>query len=91
MALGNLGYNLATGDLLGPDLAVSLGHARPSNQQLADAYTKATGRQWLQQIGATAAVFEVGLAALKASRNPKSKAAVAKAFKTLVVARRSGP
>ena len=57
-----------------------------TNQQLSKAYTKATGRQWLQQLGATVAVFEVGLAALKASKNPKSKAAVARAFKTLVAA-----
>jgi branched-chain amino acid transport system substrate-binding protein len=55
-----------------------------SNQQLSAAYTKATGRQWLQQLGATVSVFEVGLSALKASKNPKSKAAVARAFKSLV-------
>jgi branched-chain amino acid transport system substrate-binding protein len=36
-------------------------------------------------------VFEVGLAALKASRNPKSKAAVARAFKSLVTSTPLGP
>jgi branched-chain amino acid transport system substrate-binding protein len=84
VALGNLGYNLATAIYWGPTWPYRSATLGLKNQQLADAYTKATGRQWLQQIGATAAVFEVGLAALKASRNPKSKAAVARAFKSLV-------
>jgi branched-chain amino acid transport system substrate-binding protein len=85
VALGSLGYNLATAIYWGPTWPYRSATLRMSNQQLANAYTKATGRQWLQQIGATVAVFEVGLAALKASHNPKSKAAVARAFKTLVV------
>jgi branched-chain amino acid transport system substrate-binding protein len=84
VALGSLGYNLATAIYWGPTWpyrSVTLGM---SNKQLSAAYTKASGRQWLQQLGATVAVFEVGLQALKHSSNPKSKAAVAKAFKTLV-------
>jgi branched-chain amino acid transport system substrate-binding protein len=85
VALGNLGYNLATAIYWGPTWPYRSATLGLSNQQLADAYTKATGRQWLQQIGSTVSVFEVGLAALKASHSPKSKAAVARAFKTLVV------
>ena len=85
VALGSLGYNLATAIYWGPTWPYRSATLGMSNQQMANAYTKATGRQWLQQLGATVAVFEVGLAALKASKNPKSKAAVAKAFKTLVV------
>ena len=85
VALGSLGYNLATAIYWGPTWPYRSATLHMSNQQIADAYTKATGRQWLQQVGSTASVFEVGLAALKASHNPKSKAAVAKAFKTLVV------
>jgi branched-chain amino acid transport system substrate-binding protein len=86
VALGSLGYNLATAIYWGPTWPYRSLTLGMSNKQLAAAYTKATGRQWLQQLGATVAVFEVGLAALKASKNPKSKAAVAKAFKTLVAA-----
>ena len=86
VALGSLGYNLATAIYWGPTWPYRSLTLRMTNQQLSKAYTKATGRQWLQQLGATVAVFEVGLAALKASKNPKSKAAVARAFKTLVAA-----
>ncbi len=83
-ALGALGYNLATAIYWGPTWPYRSATLGMSNKQLAAAYTKASGRQWLQQIGSTAAVFEVGLAALKASHSPKGKAAVARAFKTLV-------
>jgi branched-chain amino acid transport system substrate-binding protein len=86
VALGSLGYNLATAIYWGPTWPYRSATLGMSNQQLSAAYTKATGRQWLQQLGATVAVFEVGLAALKASKNPKSKAAVARAFKSLVAA-----
>jgi len=86
IALGSLGYNLATAIYWGPTWPYRSLTLKMSNQQLSAAYTKATGRQWLQQLGATVAVFEVGLAALKGSKNPKSKAAVAKAFKTMVAA-----
>jgi branched-chain amino acid transport system substrate-binding protein len=86
IALGSLGYNLATAIYWGPTWPYRSLTLKMTNQQLSAAYTKATGRQWLQQLGATVAVFEVGLAALKASKNPKSKAAVARAFKTMVAA-----
>jgi branched-chain amino acid transport system substrate-binding protein len=91
VALGSLGYNLATASYWGPTWPYRSLTLRMSNQQMANAYTKATGRQWLQQLGATVAVFEVGLAALKASKNPKSKAAVARAFKSLVAPSPLGP
>jgi branched-chain amino acid transport system substrate-binding protein len=86
IALGSLGYNLATAIYWGPTWPYRSLTLKMTNQQLSAAYTKATGRQWLQQLGATVAVFEVGLAALKGSKNPKSKAAVARAFKTMVAA-----
>ena len=50
---------------------------------LADDYEKATGNQWLQQLGASLALFEVAAEALKASGSPNDKAAVAKAVSTL--------
>jgi branched-chain amino acid transport system substrate-binding protein len=91
VALGSLGYNLATAIYWGPTWPYRSATLRMSNQQMANAYTKATGRQWLQQLGATVAVFEVGLAALKASKKAKNKAAVARAFKTLVAPSPLGP
>ena len=84
-ALGSLGYNLATGIYWGPTWPYRSALLGMTNAQLADAYTKATGRQWLQQIGSSVSLIEVGVAALKKSGNPKNKAAVAKAFKTLKV------
>jgi branched-chain amino acid transport system substrate-binding protein len=50
---------------------------------LADDYEKATGNQWLQQLGASLALFEVAVETLKASGSPNDKAAVAKAVATL--------
>lgn len=84
-ALGALGYNVATAIYWGPAWPYRSALLNMSNQQLADAYTKATGRQWLQQIGSSLSLVEVGLAALTKSGNPKNKAAVANAFKTLKV------
>ena len=50
---------------------------------LADDYQKATGNQWLQQLGCSLSLFEVATEALKASGSPNDKAAVAKAVSTL--------
>jgi branched-chain amino acid transport system substrate-binding protein len=56
-----------------------------SNQQLADGYQTASGKQWNQQLGPSLALFDVAAAALKASTNPKDKPAVAKAIAALEV------
>ena len=66
-------------------MAVHVVADRAHAQALAAGYTKATGKQWNQQMGASLALFDVGVAALKASGNPKDKAAVANAMKTLKV------
>ncbi|MCZ7664855.1 MAG: hypothetical protein M5U22_18900 [Thermoleophilia bacterium] len=44
-----------------------------------------SGRQWNQQLGPSLALFDVGIAALTASGDPKNKEAVAEALKTLAV------
>jgi branched-chain amino acid transport system substrate-binding protein len=49
----------------------------------ADGYQKATGRPWTQPMGFDHAVFEVAVAALKASGDPKNRAAVASAIGSL--------
>ena len=54
-----------------------------SGQQLADGYEKAVNKQWTQQLGATLSLLDAGVEALKASSNPKDKAAVAKSLSTL--------
>jgi branched-chain amino acid transport system substrate-binding protein len=47
-----------------------------SSKELADGY-EATGKQWTQMVGSTAALFDVGIAAIKAAKNPKDKAGLA--------------
>jgi branched-chain amino acid transport system substrate-binding protein len=52
-------------------------------RQLADAYQSATKKEWTQPIGVVHALFEIGIAALKASGNPKDPTAVAEALRKL--------
>jgi branched-chain amino acid transport system substrate-binding protein len=52
-------------------------------RQLADAYQAATKRDWTQPLGVVHALFETGIAALKASGDPKSPAKVADALRAL--------
>jgi branched-chain amino acid transport system substrate-binding protein len=47
-----------------------------SAKQLADAFEKASGKQWTQPIGFAHALFEVGLDALKRSKSLDDKAAI---------------
>lgn len=51
--------------------------------QLADAYTAATQKEWTQPLGVMHALVEVGIAALKASGDPKNPKKVADAIRTL--------
>ncbi len=84
-ASGTLGYRLASNVYWHPSFPYRSPLLDLSSRQLAAAYEKATRRQWNQQLGATVSLLDVGIAALKASRNPKSKAAIAKALSTLRV------
>ena len=52
-------------------------------RQLADAYQAATKKEWTQPLGVVHALFETGIAALKASGDPKNPAKVADALRTL--------
>ena len=82
LALGN---KLATGAYWGPTWPGGSSSLGISNKELGAGYQAKTGKYWNQQIGPSAALFDVGIAALKASGNPKNKAAVAKALKHLNV------
>jgi branched-chain amino acid transport system substrate-binding protein len=85
LASGALGYRLASNVYWHPAFPYSSSLLGLSSKELAAAYQKATGKQWSQQLGATVSLLDVAIAALKASGNPKSKAAVAKAMRTLKV------
>ncbi|HXR14485.1 MAG TPA: ABC transporter substrate-binding protein, partial [Solirubrobacteraceae bacterium] len=84
-AVGSLGYNLASGEYWGPTWPYKSSLTGISSAALGSGYTKKTGRYPNQQLGASLALFDVAAAALKASGNPKDKAAVASAMKKLAV------
>jgi branched-chain amino acid transport system substrate-binding protein len=90
-AVGALGYNLASGEYWGPTWPYKSSLTGISSAQLGAGYTKKSGRYPNQQLGASLALFDVAAAALKASGNPKNKAAVANALKTLKVQTPVGP
>lgn len=82
-ALGSLGDGLHAGAYWHRAYPFSSPATGLSSRQLADGYEKARGKQWNQQVGATASLFDAALAALKACPNPKDKAALAKTLSTL--------
>lgn len=83
-ALGSLGYGLASGAYWHrafPTASPALGL---TSEELAAGFETAVGKQWSQQPGANAALFDVAMAALTASGDPKNKEAVANTMRTLV-------
>jgi branched-chain amino acid transport system substrate-binding protein len=82
-SLGDLGYNLATACYWHKTFPYKSSLTGISGVELADGYEKTSGKQWTQQLGASMALFDAGIAALKTSANPKDKAAVAKAIGSL--------
>jgi branched-chain amino acid transport system substrate-binding protein len=84
-AVGPLGYNLASGEYWGETWPYKSSLTGVSSAALGAGYTKKTGRYVNQQLGATLSLFDVANAALKASGNPKDKAAVAAALSKLKV------
>jgi len=84
-AVGSLGYNLASGEYWGPTWPYKSSLTGISSAALGSGYTRKSGRYPNQQLGASLALFDVAAAALKASGNPKDKAAVASAMKKLAV------
>lgn len=79
-ALGPLGYNIASGLYWHPDFPYSSPLTGLDGPALANGYETATGRQWTQQLGASLALIDAGIAALKASADPKDRQAVARAL-----------
>jgi branched-chain amino acid transport system substrate-binding protein len=90
-ALGGLGDGLHAGAYWHRAYPFGSPATGMSSRQLADGYEKARGKQWNQQVGATASLFDAALAALKACPNPKDKAALAKTLSTLKADTAVGP
>ena len=83
-ALGGLGNNLAAGAYWHRDFPYISPVANINGAQLCDGYEAQTKKQWTQQLGATLSAFDVAMAALAASSNPKDKNAVANVMPKLV-------
>lgn len=79
-SMGKLGINLSSAAYWHRDMPYSSPLTNVTATQLADGYEAATGRQWIQQIGASLSLVEVGIAALVASGDPKNRQAVAEAI-----------
>lgn len=82
-ALGALGPNVSSTMYWGPVYPYRSPLTGGTSQEQADGYEKATGRMWAQQQGATLALFEVGVAALKGAKDPTSHAAIRDVIPTL--------
>jgi branched-chain amino acid transport system substrate-binding protein len=81
--LGPLGFQTSVAAYWHKDFPYKSALTGLSGHQLADGYEKAANKQWTQQLGATLSLLDAGVEALKASSNPKDKAAVAKSLSTL--------
>jgi branched-chain amino acid transport system substrate-binding protein len=84
-ALGSLGPRLATVAFWHPTFPYTSSLTGLTSQQIADGYEAETGKQWNQMVGDNVSLMDAGVAALKASGNPKDKAALAAALSSLKV------
>jgi branched-chain amino acid transport system substrate-binding protein len=79
-ALGGLGENLMTSAWWTPDVPYTSTLDGTTSKQLADGYQQQSGKQWLQPMAFTYALFEVAAQAIKTAADPKDKNAVADAI-----------
>jgi branched-chain amino acid transport system substrate-binding protein len=79
-ALGPLVNNIATDSWWGPFMPYASSLSGETASALAAGYTSSTGKQWVQSIGSTYALFEVAKEAFTAASNPHDKAEVAGAL-----------
>jgi branched-chain amino acid transport system substrate-binding protein len=82
-SLGDLGFNLSSAAYWHKAFPYKSSLTGVSGEEIADGYEKSSGKQWTQQLGASMALFDAGVATLKASADPKNKAEVVKALSTL--------
>jgi branched-chain amino acid transport system substrate-binding protein len=80
-ALGALGQNVSTEVWWTPSHPFTSSLTQASAKQLADDYTKTTGKPWTQPIGFVHALFEVATDALKRAGGADDKQAIADAIK----------
>lgn len=78
--LGDRGDGMSTEVWWTPDMPFNSSLTGQSANELAAAYTASSGKQWTQPLGYEHALFEIGIAALKASGNPKDRDALRNAI-----------
>ncbi|MGO4852814.1 ABC transporter substrate-binding protein [Phaeovulum sp. W22_SRMD_FR3] len=84
-ALGSLGQKMTSAAYWHRDFPYSSPVTGQTGRALADGWEAATGEQWTQQLGATLSLIDAGIAALKATTDPKSREAVRDAIASLNV------
>ncbi|MBZ9668303.1 ABC transporter substrate-binding protein [Mesorhizobium sp. ES1-3] len=82
-ALGDLGMKISSAAYWHKAFPYKSPLTGVSGTELADGYEATSGKQWTQQLGASMSLLDAGFEAMKASTDPKDKAAVAKALSTL--------
>lgn len=82
-ALGKNAHGMSTEIWWSPAYPFESSLTGQTARQLADAYTAATKKEWTQPIGVMHALVEAGVAALKASGNPKNPQRVAEAIRAM--------
>ncbi len=90
-SLGPRGDGMSTEVWWTPKFPYTSSITGQSGRELATEWENTTGRQWTQPIGYAHAIWEVGLAALKSSGDPKNKEAVRTAIANLSVDTIVGP
>ena len=79
-ALGDLGPGLASAAYWTPTFPYSSLFLGTKCADLASGYTQSTGRQWNQNLGTTAALFDAATSAIAGATDPKDKVALAAAI-----------
>jgi len=82
-ALGKSAHGMSTEIWWSPAYPFKSSLTGQTARQLADSYMAATKKEWTQPIGVMHALVEAGIAALKASGNPKDPQKVADAIRTM--------
>jgi len=90
-ALGDRGNGVSTEVWWSPGVPFSSSQTGQSAAELAQQWTKDTGRQWTQPIGYMHALFEVGFDALATSGDPKDPVAVRDAINAMQIDSVLGP
>lgn len=81
-ALGDLGEGLTSEVWWSPEHPFKSSLTEQGSKELADAYTKSSGKQWTQPIGFVHSLFEVAKDVIGRAADPKDKKAVVEAIKT---------